>query len=315
MTFSQILKTSPLPRKEIEILIAFLLKKDREFLTTYPETIVNETTYKKLETLIKKRLAGWSSAVLIGQKDFYGLTFKVDKNVLVPRPETEIMVDEVVKLINQTEATKQSAPKIATWKNTALIDIGTGSGAIIITSASELKRVNRKQYQQTNFLGIDISPLALKTAKQNAAQNGLGQKIKFVKGNLLTPLINNKTINKNINCRYPNKKNFISRLIITANLPYLTPQQIKASPSIQKEPLIALVAGSDGLKYYRELFKQLKGFCLINNLIPRSLTVLCEIDPSQKIKIKTIVKKLFPNVSIEIQKDLAGKARLAIIKI
>lgn len=293
MTFSQILKTSPLAPREIEILVAFLLHKDREFLLTHPETIITLNIQKKLKKLIKQRLSGWSSAVLVGQKEFYGFTFKVDKNVLIPRPETEMMVTEILDLIKEEN------------RHASIIDIGTGSGAIIIASANELKKTNLKQYKKTNFFALDVSARALKIAKENALRNKQTKKINFFWGNLLRPLMSNQTIQ------------LTPRLIVTANLPYLTAHQVKLSPSIQKEPRLALIAGEGGLKYYRELFQQLKVFktrkktILSNN----SLTVLCEIDPSQTIKIKSIIKKIFSGADIKIKKDLAGKDRLVVIKI
>ncbi len=99
-----------------------------------------------------------------------------------------------------------------------------------------------------------------------------------------------------------------SKLIILANLPYLTPNQIKNSPSIKHEPKLALSAGSDGLKYYRQLFKQLRA------LRVKGYT-LCEIDPNQTAKIEQLVKHELPGAMLQIKKDLSGLNRLAIIKI
>jgi release factor glutamine methyltransferase len=290
MKFLQIIRNSPLPPKEIEILLSFLLDKNRESLLAHPEIEISQALYKKFKKLEKKRLNGWSIAVLIGQKEFYGLNFKVDKNVLVPRPETELMIEEILKLNKNNES------------NLNLIDVGTGSGAIIITCAQIFKNLSPVQYKKTNFWAIDISNLALRVAKQNAKLNYQGEKIKFVHGNLLTPL------NKKL------KFNWLSgeKFIIAANLPYLTPQQIKFAPSIKKEPRLALVAGRDGLKYYQALFKQLKTLNSVNKL---KIDILCEIDPKQTSAIKLIIKKYSPTGNIKIKKDLAGKNRLIIISL
>jgi len=272
MTFLQLLKISSLPPKETEILVAFLLHKNREFLLTHPEIKINSPLLKKFKKLEKKRLTGWSIAVLIGQKEFYGLSFKVDKNILVPRPETEMIVDEVL--------TKNQ-------NNCLIIDLGTGSGAIIIALAKNFKTAKAK------FLAVDISLKALKIAKQNAQLHKLNKKIKFSQGNLLTPILK----------LLPNKN-----LVIAANLPYLTKTQINNSPSIKREPKLALDGGSDGLKYYRALFKQLK------TIKYESLELLIEIDPSQTAKIKTLAKQYFFPECLEIKKDLAGRSRLLLIK-
>jgi len=290
MTFFQVLKNILIPRQEAEILMAFLLKKPIEFLMAHPETEVRPVILNKFKNLEKKRLHGWSIAVLIGHKEFYGLDFKVDKNVLIPRPETELMVEEVLSLINATPDKK------------LLVDLGTGSGAIIIACANEIKKTLPIIYKKTEFRAIDISVSALKIAKENAKYNQQ-TKIKFRQGNLLEPLINQKDI----------KKLTSLNLIMAANLPYLTPSQIKVSPSIKKEPSLALVAGKDGLKYYRELFGQIKS--INNNFKPLRANILCEIDSGQAKPIKTLVKKHFPRAKIEIKKDLADKKRLAIISI
>jgi len=272
MTFLQLLKISSLPPKETEILAVFLLHKNREVLLTHPETKISSPLLKKFKKLEKRRLLGWSIATLVGQKEFYGLSFRVDKNVLVPRPETEMIVDEILK---ETE------------NECLIIDLGTGSGAIIIALVKNLK------IAKTKFLAVDISLRALKIAKQNAKLHKLDKKIKFFQGNLLTPILK----------LLPNKK-----LIIAANLPYLTKAQINNSPSIKWEPKLALDGGRDGLKYYQALFKQL------NSVKYKALELLIEIDPSQTVKIKTLAKKYFPPKCLEIKKDLAGRNRLLIIK-
>ncbi len=285
MDFFSILKSSPLPQHEIEILLSFLLNKEREFLITHPESKIEKKIYQRFKILEKKRLANWSVAALIGKKEFYGLSFKVDKNVLIPRPESEMIVEEVLNLAKDSD------------KKLMIIDLGTGSGAIIIAVAAELKKTDKDKYTKTIFRAIDISKPALKIARFNSLSNKCGNKIKFLAGNLLEPLIT-KIDFEGLNER---------QVIISANLPYLTPMQIKKSPSIQKEPKLALVAGKDGLKYYRKLFKQMK---ILN--VPAK--ILCEIDPSQNKSIKILAKKYLPSVDVKIKKDLAGLYRLAIIK-
>ncbi|MFA5000251.1 MAG: HemK/PrmC family methyltransferase [Patescibacteria group bacterium] len=318
LTFTQILKLSPLPRLETEILVAFLLKKTREFLITHPEIKINPAILRRFHLLEKKRLANWPIAYLTGHKEFYGLDFKVSPATLVPRPETEMIVDIVVDIAEQTHGTRDGHPnalkihaadknprgiqkKIRSDRHSFLIiDLGTGSGAIIIAIAAALRQDMPTIYKRTEFLAGDISYAALQLAQKNAAKHKLGKRIVFKKGNLLTP--------------------FTSRLsdaldhdmIITANLPYLTPRQIKDSPSIAREPKLALDGGSDGLKYYRRLFSQL---AKIKTSAGRTITVFCEIDPSQAKKITALSKKYFPKAKNTICLDLAKQKRLLITKI
>jgi release factor glutamine methyltransferase len=317
-TFTQILKLSPLPRLETEILVAFLLKKTREFLMAHPETKINSAILRRFYLLEKKRLANWPIAYLTGHKEFYGLNFKVSPATLVPRPETEMIVDIVVDIAEQTHGTKDghlNALKIhAADKNPRgiqkkirsdrhsflIIDLGTGSGAIIIAAAKNLKQNFPAAYGRTKFLAVDISAGALRIAKQNAQTNRLDKKIKFIAGDLLMPFIKQITTARD------------SDIIITANLPYLTPRQIKDSPSIAREPKLALDGGSDGLKYYRRLFSQL---AKIKTSAGRTITVFCEIDPSQAKKITALSKKHFPKAENAIHPDLSKRKRLSITKI
>lgn len=285
MEIREIFRTSSLPRLETEMLLAFLLNKSREFLLTHPETHVSHAILKKFKQMESKRLKNWPIAYLIGEKEFYGLNFKVSPAVLTPRPETEKIVEDIVDIA------KASPLKLI------VIDLGTGSGAIVISVAKELKRLAPAVYRKTEFLAVDISGNALKIAKINSQKHKLADKIKFHQGDLLTPLkLDKRDLSK-------------SELIIAANLPYLTPSQIKKAPSIGREPIIALDGGRDGLKYYRELFKQLSDLKITGNI-----RLICEIDDSQAKKIKALALKYFPGVVSEIVNDLSGKKRFLVLK-
>lgn len=277
ITLSEIISELLIERKEAEILIGYLLNKTRESILTHPETKIDISIYNKLNRLQQKRLKNYPIAYLTGQKEFYGLNFKVNKNVLVPRPETELMVDKIIDEINHDFK-----------NNLLLIDIGTGSGAIIISLASELKKTSPNVFKDIQFIASDFSHSALQIAKTNS-KNLLNKKtIKFYRGNLLNP------VKKIISDR---------NIIIAANLPYLSPTQVKKSPSISREPKLALVAGPDGLKYYRLLFKQLQ------NSNYRSLVLFCEIDPGQTKSITALTKLFFPRAKSEIIKDLSEHDR------
>ncbi|MFA4833538.1 MAG: peptide chain release factor N(5)-glutamine methyltransferase [Patescibacteria group bacterium] len=275
------------PALEAEILLSHILKKDREFLFTYPEKELTNNQASYYKRLTSRRLKGEPVAYLTGQKEFYGLNFFVNKNVLIPRPETELMVEEALDLIVHNK------------KRMTLIDVGTGSGCIIISLAKQLD-LRIKNYD-LRMLGVDISEKVLSVAKKNAELHGVNRKIKFVHGDLLKPaLLNSKFINHN------------SKMIILANLPYLTPTQIKSSPTVKYEPEKALDGGRDGLKYYKELFRQARQ---LKSLNPVSFSILCEIDPAQAGKIKKLAQSELPKNEIKIKKDLSGRNRLAIIEI
>jgi release factor glutamine methyltransferase len=276
---------------DLELIISRVIKKPREFVLAHPEHKVIANCELRIANYVKRRISGEPLAYIFGEKEFYGLNFKVNKNVLVPRPETELLVEEALYLASRNS---QSA---------TLIDVGTGSGCIIITLAKQLKN--------SKFFAIDISKPALKIAHQNAKLHKVNKQIKFLQSNLLESIIK-KIKNKKLIIDNPEH----SGLIIVSNLPYLTPTQIKNSPTIRSEPKLALIAGRDGLKYYRKLFNQIKNLQATSpeySGLQAKISVLCEIDPSQNLKIKKIIKKNLPQVKIKIKKDLCGLNRLVIV--
>ncbi|NTU99426.1 peptide chain release factor N(5)-glutamine methyltransferase, partial [Candidatus Falkowbacteria bacterium] len=267
----------------------------------------------------KKRLArlrsGEPLAYILGHKEFYGLNFLVNRYTLIPRPETEQLVEEAMSRLTTSE------------ERATIIDVGTGSGCIAITIAKQLKKICHSRAGEdpvaTNgkldslplrcapagndnvkIYAIDISKRALTTAKQNAEQNGVADKIEFINGNLLKPFFDSKLIQPAF--RQAGIQN--SKLHILANLPYLTPEQVKHSPTIQREPKSALISGHDGLKHYRQLFRQIKKLQLSN------CTILCEIDDTQGATMSALIKKELPKAKFEIKKDLGGYDRLAVIE-
>ena len=288
------------PYLEAEILLSYVFKKPREYLLAHPEKKLTKIQITNYKLLITKRLKGVPTAYLAGYKHFHGLKFLVNKHVLIPRPETEMMVDEALYVTHNV-------------KRVTIIDIGTGSGCIIITLANLLNvkskifppEADSPRAENLKFYATDISKPALAVARKNAKLHKVDKKIKFLQGTLLEPIIKYKNKLKIVNCK----------LIICANLPYLTPTQIKKSSSIRYEPKLALGAGKDGLEYYLELFTQIKKET--KSLRHRdlvSMLILCEIDPSQKSKIKQIIKKELPKARVQIKKDLRDLDRLAIIK-
>jgi len=315
-SFNEIKKSSSLARLDFELLLALASGLSREKLITYPDKDLGLKTLKKFKALEKKRLKNWPVAYLLEEKSFYGLNFKVSPKVLVPRPETEILVENVLKKVNEIKSEKIN-----------IIDLGTGSGAIIISLANEIKKISSELFKKINFLGLDISNGALKVAKENAKNNKLETKIVFKKSDLLK-ILKNKKFSQDFNI-------FKNPLIICANLPYLKPAELKREKSISREPKLALIAGKDGLKYYRELFKQLTLLTRENlnnkdlkgsnnkqvfdgarnnkNEQLESIFLICEINPGQVEEMKELTNKYLKNKPTEIIPDLAGKDRFFVI--
>lgn len=289
-----------LPSLEAEILLSHILKKPREFLLAHGEKNLTPTQISNFKFQISRRLKGEPIAYLTGHKEFYGLDFTVNKNVLIPRPETELMVEEAMKLIthNSQLATHNSQP-------ITFIDVGTGSGCIIITLA---KQITNYQLPITNykFLATDISTKALAVAKQNAQAHNVNKKIKFVKGNLLEPILDSKFVIHN------------SKFVILANLPYgwraWKNNCCLDSAGLKYEPKVALFTGKHGLELCEKLLKQTNQLINSRKLASDSLIfVFLEFDPRQTAKIKQLIKQKLPQAKCQIKKGLSGLNRLAII--
>jgi len=270
------------------MLLAFVFNQDRAWLYAHSEISLSERQWKKFQKLIERRQRREPVAYLTGHQEFYGLDFLVNKNVLIPRPETELIIDYLKdKLLVNTRP--------------LIVDVGTGSGVLAITAA--------KVWPGARVVAIDNSAAALKVARANARRHGVGKQIKFFKGDLLHPLYKGHPL------RVPLKG---CPLYLLANLPYLSVSTWRQTqPEVRLyEPRHALLGGRDGLKFYRELIKQLASTRapLVTQGAPL-LTVLLEIDPHQSKPLSKIIKKALPSASIEIKKDLAGLERLLIMRL
>ncbi len=259
-----------------QILIA-ILKKDSAFLINHKNKKLSKKQVNTINFLYKKYQENWPLPYLLNVSYFYQLKLSINQNVLIPRPETEILVDKVIETIKENK------------NNEAIniLDIGCGSGAIIINLA-----YNFKNNKKLKFIASDISRSALRIAKDNAKNYKLKTRIKFIQSDLL----NNINLNK-------------KKLIICANLPYLNKEEI-LHKSLKKEPKLALYGGKDGLKFYKILLIQIKS---LNNI--KNISVFFEINPQQNISLKKIIKYHFPEAIIRSHKDLRRKIRFIEINI
>lgn len=212
------------PQTEAELLLALVLKTSREKILTSNHTIT-PTQLTKYNKYIAERSAGKSLAYLSGTKFFYSLKFKVNKNVLVPRPETESLIDLAKTIINKNQINH-------------IVDIGTGSGCIALTLAT--------LYPNKKIIATDISAAALQVAKRNAATLKI-KNVNFIKGDNFKPLIN---------------KAWLSKSLVISNPPYLLPDEI--NDSLKFEPKLALVGGNDGLEWYKFFINILLNLKLTN---------------------------------------------------
>ncbi len=282
------LKRSDIPKYALdaEVILSGVLSATREYLFVHPEKELSVQDYNVFFANIKKRKQGIPLAYIIGYKQFYGFDFYVNKDVLIPRPETELIIDSI--------AEHKRNPSVFT-KNTALLDMGTGSGCLVVTSALKFNALVKE------YFAVDICQKALKISYKNANKHNVNHCIKFLHGNLMEPI-------------FFNIKEFLcyENLIITANLPYLTEEQYKKAPSIWKEPSFALLGGEYGLDLYKDFIHQLKLFKTRTNL---SLALFLEIDPDQKNRVTGIINSEFPGCLLDFKKDIRGKTKIAIVRL
>jgi release factor glutamine methyltransferase len=283
------------PMLDAEILLAHVLNLSRAKLFSHFNDSLKQHHQERFLTLIDRRSAFEPIAYLIGKKTFYGRDFLTNPFVLIPRPSTETLI----------EATLELFQNIDDKDNTLIADIGTGSGAIAVTLAAEI---------HTPVLASDTSPRAISVAQKNAELLEVKELIDVRVGDLLTPLLELfETIRTNskkpVSSIYPFK-----HLLICANLPYLTKNQME---TLQKdvrdyEPREALEAGTDGLEAYWRLFRQLRKE---RPHLPRYVSILIEIDPSQTERAIKLIKHEFPDSHPQIKKDLAGLDRIVIVDV
>jgi len=201
---------------EAEILLRHVLEIDRAQLYAEPDRELSRGQEADFWHLLQRRLGGEPSAYITGHREFYGLDFYIDRRVLIPRPETELLVAEAVRLV--------PAGNIA-----AVADIGTGCGAIAISLA--------RQFPGLKIYASDVSADALAVARINGEKHGVADRVQLLHGDMLAPL--------------PGPVD-----LITANLPYVTAPEIAASGLADFEPRLALDGGADGLDRIRHLCQQ-----------------------------------------------------------
>ncbi|MDD5083760.1 MAG: peptide chain release factor N(5)-glutamine methyltransferase [Candidatus Moranbacteria bacterium] len=288
-------QSSAIDSLDRELIVAHAIQRPREFVLTYPEHPLTEEQCALTESLLKRRARHEPLAYLLGHREFFGLDFDVTPDTLIPRPETELMIEEIVKRESGIKMQESNDTK------TCIVDVGTGSGCIIITLAKELLK-NTPDIIPPLFFGVDISPEAIMVAQENARVYGLENTVLFSPSDLL----------ENISEQLLDPS--IGSLIITANLPYLSREIYEASmPDVRNfEPLSALVSNEEGLQHYRRLLKQIRSILSVKKMRTQ---LFFEISPEQKDGIEKLIGNYFPQASPRTLRDLSGKYRLTIVNI
>ncbi len=247
------------PRLDAQILLAHSLQCKKIDLYVRSQEQPGEEILAKFRQLVKQRSKGCPVAYLVGHKEFYQLDFLVDQSVLIPRPETEFLVIEALKLIQTMQKNGIEKPKI--------LDLATGSGIIAISIAQQIKKAT--------LIATDLSQEALAIAQKNAEKNQVSEQIEFLQGNLFEALSSQRT---------ETESPFFH--MILSNPPYVTREEYELLDAEVKEfePKIALFAGEDGLDFYREIANQAK-----NHLHPKGNLIL-EIGAKQATAVCELLK-------------------------
>ncbi|MDO8621812.1 MAG: peptide chain release factor N(5)-glutamine methyltransferase [bacterium] len=278
-------------RRDREHLLAHVLGKPREWLLAHPEAPVQPATVARYRPLVRRLQRGEPLPHLLREHWFYGRPFTVNKHVLIPRPETELMVELA---LNQTQNAKLKA------QNSVIVDVGTGSGCIAVTLAAELPHAR--------VIATDTSATALRVARANARSHGVGNRIRFLRGDLLKPLLKPRGIPRLRSAPRSFARDKFASTLVLANLPYLTTAEWRALPRSLRayEPRQAFDGGPDGLTPFRKLFVQIRSIPMIHD----SLFIILEIDPRRKRALSALVRKTLPTWRASWHKDLAGRWRV-----
>ena len=259
MKIKDLLENKNITEDKNKLAIGQVLNMSNPEISINKEKEITKDEYKKYKKVVKKLQKGLPIQYITKEAYFYNDKYYVNKDVLIPRLETETLVDDINKLIKNKFKNQ----------NLNVLDIGTGSGIIAIT----LNKLNKN----LNITATDISKKALKIAEKN--QKIHNTNVKFIKTNLYQD-INNKFD------------------IIISNPPYIEEKSQQIEKEVLKnEPKIALFGGKDGLKYYREILKNIKAILKENHIIA------FEIGENQGKKIEKIVKEILPKDEIIIKKD------------
>lgn len=209
------------PILDAQLLLAHTLDVDKLYIMTNGDKEVSNKNQERFINELNKRAKGMPLQYITEIQEFMGMKFKVNENVLIPRPDTEILIEEILKNVDLE-------------KKYNILDIGTGSGCISISLAKYLKN--------SDIYTVDISKEATEVAKHNAKINGVEEKIKFFNGDIFEPFDQNK--------------NFFD--IIVSNPPYIPTKVVDTLDTNVKdyEPSIALDGGADGLDFYREIISK-----------------------------------------------------------
>ena len=276
---------SETPRLDAELLLAYAIGVERTAVIAHGDAPVGPGAEATFDALVARRETGEPVAYLRGMKEFHGIALTVDARALIPRPETELLVDTAIATVMTALTSGADRPGVL-----RVVDIGTGSGAVAIALAVAL-RARRVPPEDLEITAVDVSPDALELARENAVAHGVGDRLRFLAGDLLPAGARSQPLD-----------------IVLANLPYLRTAEldslIERRLSAAYEPRLALDGGPDGLTIIGRLLDQ-----LASGLAEDGVALL-EIGGDQGESAMALVGERLPGWVGETLPDLAGLPRV-----
>ncbi len=276
---------SDTPALDASVLIAHIINKPRTWVMAHPELTISTEQQKQLDGSLAELERGKPFPYVLGHWEFFGLDFDITPDVLIPRPETELLVEKAIAWLQ----------KFPTKRNVA--DIGTGSGAIAISIAVNIP--------DAKILATDIASKALQVAQQNAIKHGVSDRINYIECDLLpdqSQIVNRQRL-------HLAQAQVSSINLLCANLPYIPTRTLRSLPIYEREPTLALDGGEDGFDLFRKLMKVAPKW-----MTPDSVMLL-EIEATLGKQTAELARELFPNVNIQLHQDLTGRDRLLEIEL
>ncbi|HNT25367.1 MAG TPA: peptide chain release factor N(5)-glutamine methyltransferase [Anaerolineales bacterium] len=259
------------PALDAQVLLAHLLGRPRTWIIAHHEAILTEEQKTSLAALAARLQTGEPLPYVLGHQEFYGLDFSLTPDVLIPRPETELLVERTAAWLRR-HPTRRAA-----------LEVGTGSGCIAIALAVQIPDLALQ--------ATDISLAALDVARRNAHVHGVAGRITFSQADLFPVSAQGATAQPAFD-------------ILCANLPYIPTPTLHQLPIYGREPSLALDGGPDGLTLIRRLLDQAS-----QQIRPEGLVIL-EIEASQGASVHQLAQAAFPKARTQILRDLAGKDRV-----
>lgn len=270
-------------RLDAEVLLGHALGIDRTTIAAHPEAPVSEASAERFDASIARRETGEPVAYIRGVKEFHGLALATDPRALIPRPETELLVELA---IGEIARALTMAPRPAGSPPLRVLDVGTGTGAVAIAIAVELRR--RGMLDDVRIEATDDSPEAIQLARENGVAHAVADRVEFEVADLLP---GGATAPWDV---------------IVANLPYVRSADLATLPRATSfEPVRALDGGSDGLAVIERLVDLLPG------ALAGDGAVVLEIGADHEPDVRRLLDERLPGWSVEIRPDLAGRPRVA----